>query len=208
MNLVQPTEARAVASVEIADDPASLDVIHETGCDAVIWQRQTPPEVQAWIDHLDPGLLPKGRVIVRPGAVRDVVEHYCMQARTPAGPERAWLVQDIDTMARTVSGHFAADFLRLRLDVVTHNACRKFHKDAVPARLVCTYRGTGSQYGISESGEDPKRIFTVPTGAPILLRGTPSPEWPASGLLHRSPPIEGTGETRFVLVIDPVDEPD
>ncbi len=30
------------------------------------------------------------------------------------------------------------------------------------------------------------------------------PEQPASGLLHRSPPIEGTGETRLVLVLDGV----
>jgi hypothetical protein len=70
------------------------------------------------------------------------------------------------------------------------------------------YRGTGTQYGISTDGAEPRRIFTVPTGAPILLRGTRWPEHPRSGLLHRSPPIEGTGETRAVLVLDPVDDPE
>ena len=57
------------------------------------------------------------------------------------------------------------------------------------------------QYGISTDGREPKRIFTVPTGAPILLRGTKWPEPPHSGLLHRSPPIEGSGLTRLVLVL-------
>jgi hypothetical protein len=48
----------------------------------------------------------------------------------------------------------------------------------------------------------------VATGAPILLRGTLWPGDPPSGLMHRSPPIEGTGETRLVLVLDPVDGPE
>ncbi|MEM7671620.1 MAG: DUF1826 domain-containing protein, partial [Pseudomonadota bacterium] len=77
----------------------------------------------------------------------------------------------------------------------------------VTARLVCTYRGTGTQYGISPDGRDPQRVFTVPTGAPICLRGTEWPDDQTSGLLHRSPPIEGTGETRLVLVLDPIVDP-
>lgn len=94
----------------------------------------------------------------------------------------------------------------LRLDVVTRNACRRFHIDAVTARLVCTYRGTGTRYGVSTGGGEPRRVFTVPTGSPIVLRGMRWPETPLSGLLHRSPPIEGTGETR--LVLDPLDDPE
>ncbi|MEM8851819.1 MAG: DUF1826 domain-containing protein, partial [Pseudomonadota bacterium] len=81
----------------------------------------------------------------------------------------------------------------------------RFHVDAIHARLVCTYRGPGTQYGLSTDGAPPTRVFTVPTGAPILLRGS---LWPgeATGLMHRSPPIEGTGITRLVLVLDAVDE--
>lgn len=100
-----------------------------------------------------------------------------------------------------------APFLRLRLDRVTTNACHKFHKDAVRARLICTYRGTGTQYRVSPDGAEPRRVYTVPTGAPVLLRGTLWPQHPASNLLHRSPPIEATGETRLVLVLDPVFDP-
>ncbi|WP_306043585.1 DUF1826 domain-containing protein [Mameliella sp. MMSF_3455] len=54
----------------------------------------------------------------------------------------------------------------------------------------------------------PRRIgSTRCQPAPIVLRGTHWPEKPLSGLLHRSPPIEGTGRVRFVLVLDPVDDP-
>ena len=101
-----------------------------------------------------------------------------------------------------------ARFLRLRLDVIAHDACRKFHIDAITARLICTYRGTGTQYGISTDGFEPTRIFTTPTGSPLILRGTLWPTNPPAGLLHRSPPIEGSGETRLLLVLDPVDDPE
>lgn len=114
------------------------------------------------------------------------------------------LVDDIAALADVFADVMHAPYLRLRLDVIKTNACRKFHIDAVTARLVCTYRGTGTQYGISTDGTEPKRIFTVPTVSPILLRGTLWPETPRSGLLHRSPPIEGTGETRLLLVLDPI----
>ena len=114
------------------------------------------------------------------------------------------LVNDVAALAEVLREIMPTSHLQMRFDVVTTNACRKFHIDAVTARLVCTYRGTGTQYGISTDGAEPQKIFTVPTGAPILLRGTLWPEPPRSGLLHRSPPIEGTGETRLVLVLDPI----
>jgi len=40
------------------------------------------------------------------------------------------------------------------------------------------------------------------------MRGTLWPAKPATGLLHRSPPIEGSGETRLLLVLDPIYDPD
>jgi hypothetical protein len=141
-------------------------------------------------------------------AVGETVQHLFDMANLPAGPERDWLQADIVRLADMFSDLMTASFLRLRLDMVTTNACRKFHIDAITARLVCTYRGTGTQYGISTDGADPKRVFTVQSGSPILLRGTLWPAEPPSGLLHRSPPIEGTGETRLVLVLDPVTDPE
>ena len=123
-----------------------------------------------------------------------------LQLRQAAG--RPQLVDDIAALAEVFADLMDAPYLRLRLAAITSNACRKFHIDEITGRLVCTYRGIGTQYGISTNGLDPSRVFTVPTGAPILLRGTLWPELPASGLLHRSPPIEGTGETRLVLVLD------
>ncbi len=208
MNLVRKEVRNAAIGVAIADDPAGLKTFLQPGCAAAVWRRQTPPDVQAWLEALDPDLLPSGRVILPLDTVSDTVGHLFDIHKTPAGSEREWLHEDITALAYMFADLTSAKFLRLRVDVVTTNACRRFHIDAITSRLVCTYRGTGTQYGISTDGQDPKRVFTVQTGAPILLRGTLWPSQPASGLLHRSPPIEGTGETRLVLVLDPIFDPE
>ncbi|MEW2918491.1 DUF1826 domain-containing protein [Ruegeria sp. ANG10] len=197
-----------VTGVSFADDPASLRTFAQPSCAAMIWRRRTPPEMQRWLDRLDPEALPSGRVILPPSAIQTTVGQLCDISGLADGPEKAWLQDDISSLADIFCELMNAKFLRLRLDVVTTNACRKFHTDAVTARLVCTYRGTGTQYGTSTDGSDPKRVFTVQTGAPILLRGTLWPERPSSGVVHRSPPIEGTNETRLVLVLDPVQNPE
>ena len=197
--------------LSVADTPGGLSAIHRPDCAAAIWRRQPLPSFQDWLDRLDLARLPEARLILRPEAVRDAVTALCNAAGTPECVERTRLVDDVAALADIFAGLMKAAFVRLRLDVVTTNSCRKFHVDAITARLICTYRGTGTQYGVARDGAGPKRIFTVPTGAPILLRGMLWPESPRSGLLHRSPPIECTGETRLLLVLDPVydlkDEP-
>ncbi len=134
--------------------------------------------------------------------------HLCDKPEPPVGHERNLLQIYITSLTEMLSGLLNAGFLRIQLDVVTTNARRKFHIDAIAARLACTYRGTGAQYGVCTDGNEPKRVFTVQSGVPILPRGTLWPEQPPSGLLHHSPAIEGTGETRLVSALDPVFDPD
>ena len=58
-------------------------------------------------------------------------------------------------------------------------------------------------YGV----RDTSNIFDVPTSSPIVMRGTLWPTKESSGFLHRSPPIEGSGKTRLLLVLDPISDP-
>lgn len=190
--------------VAAVDTPEDLSAIRRPDCAAAIWRRRPLPSFQSWVDALEPGQLPEARVTLRPGDVRSAVTQICEASGTPACRERERLVDDAAALADIFVGLMPAPFLRLRFGVVTTNACRKFHIDVVTARLICTYRGAGTQYGISTDDAEPRRVFSVPTGAPILLRGTLWPTRPSSGLRHRSPPIEGTGETRLVLVLDSV----
>ena len=186
MALAEAALEDAVRAVQIARDAAGFAAIRDADCAAVLWQRAAPDKLTDWLDGLPVEQLPKARLVVRAGDVRRAVDEVC------------------DAFAALLG----ASHVRLRLDVVTANMCPKFHIDAVPARLICTYRGTGTQYGLSRGGADPDRVVTVPTGAAIVLRGTEWPDAPLPDLRHRSPPIAGTGETRLLLVVDPAAEVD
>ena len=208
MTLAREIVRDPTAGVSVADTPEGLSAIRNPDCAAAIWRRHPVPSFQTWLDALEPERLPKARVTFRPERVRETVDTICKVSGTPDCLERERLVDDVAALADIFSRLTPAPCLQLRFDVVTTNACRKFHVDVVTARLICTYRGTGTQYGFSTDGAEPRRVFTVPTGAPILLRGSLWPERPKSGLMHRSPPIDGTGETRLVLVLDPISDGD
>lgn len=208
MTMMRDVLQSAAIGVGVTQTHENLSIITKPGCAAAIWQRHPMPAFQTWIDRLDPDDLPSARLILQPQSVQTALSEVCDKTGTPDGPQRQHLIEDVAAITDAFCDVMGAPFVRLRLDRVTTNACRRFHIDAVMARLVCTYRGTGTQYGISTDGAEPRRVFTVPTGAPILLRGKLWPEQPPSGLLHRSPPIEGSGETRLVLVLDPIFDPE
>lgn len=188
--------------------PEGLFAIQQPGCAAMIWDRAPLKRFQSWLDDIPPAKLPKVRTVLGATKVRRAISHVCDLCETPDCQERSLLIDDIAALADIFATVMQTPYVMLRLDVVDTNACRKFHTDAVVARIICTYRGTGTQYGFSEAGAEPQNIIEVATGAPILRRGLDWPEHPSSDLVHRSPPIEGSGETRLVLVLDPVADPD
>jgi hypothetical protein len=186
MTLMQDVLQNSVSGISLTQVPENLNILATQDCAAAIWHRRPLPDFQAWIDRFE--LRPCYRTL-----------GYFTPVR-----ERGTKWDNIDAIIQTIIRQLQlSGYMSLRLEPITSNACRKLHIDAITARLVCTYRGTGTQYGISQDGAEPECIFTVPTGTPILLRGTLWPEQPRSGLLHRSPPIEGSGKTRLVLVLDP-----
>lgn len=203
MTQLLDVETDTIVGVGFSDTVEGLSAIKDGGCAAVVWERDAP-DFTAWLAALSPSQLPKTRVVVKPAQIAAEVEMACQEAGTPDCGERDAMIADAAHLAETFAATSNAPNLRLRLDVVITNACRKFHIDAVMSRLVCTYRGTGTQYGNSPDRSDPAFFGTVQTGNPIVLRGTLWPETPSAGLLHRSPPIEGTGETRLLLVLDPI----
>lgn len=121
-----------------------------------------------------------------------------------------WLAEDIDSLARLFADLTGAEHLLLRLEAVGDNACRRFHTDNVRYRLVTTYRGPGTEW------IDPRAVANLAAGAPLpesairqldrgcvaVMRGSRDAHPDRPGVLHRSPPIEGSGVTRLFLAID------
>lgn len=174
------------------------------GCGAVILDREPLQASLDWLARLPSQALPEERIVLKPSDVEAHVEGLMPICAHADDLARSWLIHDIAALAQGFAQLMEAPYLRLRLDPIKTNACRKFHIDAVTARLVCTYRGQPTQYGMGNAERDVAKFASVPAACPVILRGT---RWPGdlpTGLLHRSPPIEGTGETRLLLVLDPV----
>lgn len=121
-----------------------------------------------------------------------------------------WLARNISFQIRLFGQLTRSPILRLRLDVVTDDGCPRFHTDNVRFRLLCTFRGAGTEWldpkalwtHVDERPLDPASIRRLDRGAIAFMRGAKdaTPERPA--LVHRSPRWDGTGLARLLLVID------
>lgn len=121
-----------------------------------------------------------------------------------------WLVENVLFQARLFSELTNADALRLRLEAIDDDGCCRFHTDNVRHRLVCTYRGPGTEWidpkaaANAEAGVpiDADSIRQLERGAIALMRGGKGASADRPGLVHRSPRIAGTGTVRLLLAIE------
>lgn len=127
----------------------------------------------------------------------------------PTGKMRSALEEDIAGLADRFAAVMRSDTVELRLERVTTNACRKWHADYVTARLITTYVGQGTQWIDSAAPCDcgePHDLRQLEAGDVAIFKGRHWDE--ARAVIHRSPPIEGSGEQRLLLVINPADRID
>jgi hypothetical protein len=187
---------------------ASSDVFSELldpACNLAIWKR--PPR-QSFEN-----LLRDDTRNVRFETDRKSLHQLLSQELREAGysetAERNELIDDISLLADCYCRILDSVKFEVRLEVVTTNSCRKWHADYVNARLIATYAGSGTQWLCQEDvdrlerGDEPLRINSMSPGDVGLFKGKLATKTPA---IHRSPPIDGTGERRLLLVLNPPEE--
>ena len=181
---------------------ADLDAIFDDEIDAVVWGRQAPGSVLSALEALPDYEVENRGFCVPVSRVGDCVADLFDAWEWRAGPAQQWVAEDVEALAGQMAQILSVSHVLLRIELVRDDACRKFHRDTVRARLICTYSGPGTELGIADDGGQPRHIGAVPTGSPILLKGK---RWPGSAqqsIMHRSPPIEETGASRLVVVLD------
>ncbi|WP_420333193.1 DUF1826 domain-containing protein [Roseibium sp.] len=186
-------------------EPEILEDINRPGIAASIWTRTCNRDFQDWVDSLPMEQLPELRTVVPVHLAEAAAIAACEQAQLSPSPERDMLTGDVGALALIVSKALDVQQVRIRLDVSDEVMCPKFHVDNVPARLLCTYRGAGTEYVLAGAEEDARQISKVKRGAVGLFRGGAWPGEERTGLLHRSPDPAAGGGARLLLVIDPVD---
>ena len=198
----------ATAKVACVDEKEGLVHLFDGNTAGVIWRRRMQERVQSWLDALPVDQLPTGRIVLPVSQVQSAVTELMNICEMPDCVERQLLLDDICLLAHEFNKLFASSYLRLRFDIVTTNKCPKFHIDHVAVRLLCTYRGVGTEYSFLDDQKRPAEISPTPNCAVIVLRGTKWPTDCANNLVHRSPEINDGNETRLLFVIDPVDNSD
>lgn len=200
--------ASAVPGIETCAAVAGLAAIKRPGTELVIWRRRLPPALTAWLDRLEAAHLPDLRVLVRPGELRRAAEPQLDACGLPAGELRDLLLADVEGLALEFSRITQSDLVDLRLERLRDDACWKFHRDCVEARLLTTYRGPTTEWVRPAHAERALREQKRFDGPLERLQGNDvaifkgSCAGPGSGIVHRSPPIAGSGVTRLLLCLN------
>ncbi|MEZ5757660.1 MAG: DUF1826 domain-containing protein [Emcibacteraceae bacterium] len=197
--LSNPVHADSIIEGEEAD---VLNNITSPDCSIAIYLRQPEATLQEWLDTIPPEKLPKARLTLQKDKVKDAMVTVFSECSIADNPNSQILAEDINSLAQLFAKIMKTNSINLRLDVVNDNACRKFHQDNVAARLLCSYRGRGTEYGIYSATPMPDVIYELPKQAVGIFKGRRWTPAPSTVIYHRSPPIEGSGETRLLLVID------
>lgn len=191
-------QERAAEPVILCD---SLDALMEAGlgdvAELALWPRQPSPCLVAAFEALDCSGFEDLRFTGRSEDVLQRAGAWLSQSNWPA-LVRQTLLGDVQAAFACVED-IDAD-CTFRLEHVTDDACRKFHKDDTDFRLITTYFGRGTQWRVEREGEEPGPIHEMNSHETAMLLGRRCSL--ENCVLHRSPPIEGSGQTRLVLVLD------
>jgi hypothetical protein len=195
----------SVPHVTAGDDAGCLAAIADQAINLAIWHRQMAPALAMDIKRLIADAAGDVRLATAPAALANGLSGAMTAAGWPAAPA---LVADVAELARLAAPLMQTAAVDVRLEIITGNACRKFHADYVPLRLITSYAGPGSQWlsnedaGALASGADAGRLDVrqLLAGEVALFKGRLLTDTP---IIHRSPPIAGSGQKRLVLVINP-----
>jgi len=144
--------------------------------------------------------------------------------RLPDLPGRDALVNDIAFLVALFGDLLGCKCVALRLEVVDRPMCPRFHVDRTSIRLICTWRGPGTEWledacadrrklGSGANGMDDEHsglilstagIGQVPPYAIALLKGELWQENAGRGVIHRSPAVPPAVAPRVLLALDAV----
>lgn len=180
--------------------------INDPAVALALWDRVMSRAAVRWLDSLPPDRLPHGRVLAATADAHAALAAILARSGTPDTPGARLLTSDATLLARRFAAIAGADTVDIRLEAIGHDACWKFHVDDVRFRLLTTYRGPGTQLASPAHAAEAltrQRDYTgpldeIPPRAVALFKGARG----GAGVVHRSPPLAGTGLTRLVLCVN------
>ncbi|MGN8000907.1 DUF1826 domain-containing protein [Sphingomonas sp. 22176] len=200
MSVEAPLRTVASAVAIERGNPSVLEAVARPEVHLAVWTRPLPAAL-SWLPALDFTKIDDLDFEISLDAAEAEIAEGLAEAGYPAGDRANALLDEICGHARRFAAIQRLDAVTIRLEVIETDACRKFHADHVTARLLTTLVGSGTQWihGIADPDTPIRQLRTGDVG---IFKGRLGAD--PVGILHRSPPILDTGETRLLLAIDPV----
>lgn len=190
---------RGSARQTVGEWPQVLTEVLQDGVNLAVWQRQLPVHVADFAQvllSLGQPLAESLTLELQPDddapALRGLAAAYAdLQGYEGFICDVRWLVGAYACLldARRVG---------LRLRALEGAMCPRFHVDHVPARLICTYAGPGSEW---LTAPDAVQVEQLSTGDVAVLKGERWLGNEGQGLVHRSPAVPA-GQRRLMLTLD------
>lgn len=173
--------------------------IAEPDVQLAIWQRDHPADLD-WLDALDWSKIDDIDTHITGPDWDAEIWPRLREAGYPETADGERLTAELAQRADQFAGLMTSERLRMRLEVVETDACRRFHMDYLSARLLMPLVGPGTQWICVTDGEYPP-IQELGAGDVAIFKGRLAVEKPI--VLHRSPPVSQSGLTRLLFVLDP-----
>ena len=205
--------AHAAGCAFIGDDALALTQIFEADIQLAMWRRPVDEHIAGWLEQHATALGTGFRQILPAGQTPDL-------SRLPGGAGRTALAQDIALLGDMLGELLDAPTIGIRLEVIRQAMCPRLHVDHVGIRLLCTYRGNGTEWvdsssvdrrflGAAGAGKPDEssgllspghRIESIPPFSVALLKGSLWQGNAGGGIVHRSPPV--AQPPRVLLALD------
>jgi len=185
-----------------------LRSIHRTNVDLGIWRRVLPSALKSWLDASPICDWPGLRQNLKPAEVARALRRHFDAAGVKDCDGCTLLIDDIKRLAKLYAEALRVDHIYLRLEPIRDDACTKFHRDCVKARLITTYRGPGTEWVTIDNvakalslqhGYDGE-LRHVSTGSVAIFKGCL--EGGEYGVHHRSPRISPSRSSRLLLCVN------
>ncbi|MEM1190932.1 MAG: DUF1826 domain-containing protein [Pseudomonadota bacterium] len=199
----------------ITDTSAELSAILEPGVNLSVWRRPEAQEISEELVVLQPHHLPDVRCPTSPSTFAADVSRLLKQSGLPPEAFSLWRA-DLHRLALLYFPLAVGRRVTLRLETTDQDGCRRFHTDRTHLRLLCTFRGPGTEWlmdtQVDRDAEranasndeilrygEPSQLQSFWVG---ILKGTAFPGNAQHGLVHRSPPIGQSGQVRVLFCLD------
>ena len=215
-NDLVPMNPAPSASPHVAGAQSNvLRRILDQGVNLGLWQRPAQQAITRELTLLHASQLPNVRCWTSPASFDDDVCALLGQQGLDPLAFTNWRI-DLARLAALFLPMTGGRDVKLRLETTADDGCRRFHVDRTHLRLLCTYRGPGTEW-LSDGQVDRTALTNGAPNESIIRFGEPTrfeafwvgvqkgdayPGNAGHGLVHRSPPIAGTGQTRVLFCLD------